>query len=707
MLGILATMSIMSRMTTDGSVSASSSSTHQKKVKVKSSESELNNLIETDERAAANAQQSVKANEDVEGWANEAMSAFSTLKETVTETNIKIPPTELAKASSLDEEPEVFHTSPKLDIFNFDKTKNKIKAPASPLEDLMREIRFVPDELNLRTKGRKRDESLKAERFSAHAVPGTLRTGSSAPVLKSASKDNVINKDYTIVESTRPDAVGKLPSWSINYDKKTDNRGRDPNDDIIIMEPASMSNKEVVSNSVAEQVKAALTNNREETRVTKESSALAFQKRAPDVRGSATSTALVKYHDQARLPPPAVVIHSVDSLKAEGRSVPNMQFQKAKFEEENLKLHLCNGVFEAYSASYLTTKKHMIDVKSEGYNLTWVNCEMASFIHMRESKNFFNNAMGEGMIMQSLDVLDFSVIHLSAFERSSKKHKNLLWTKKEDLRTAWHNIDPVKNTARILDNMNNPKNPLHRNIIYSKEAMKTVVIMPFLGGAMGAGHSELGNRFEYLKACFWSFYEFIPNIVAGVTRKEDVDWCMKQSGMPFYDVILMENLPKSASLPVATTQQVKKRLVSGVWDFDYVFFTESDQILISRELQLMYDHLKKYPDRMMLPHRLMPYSDRVVKEVHKRNINDITGTPSTFIQMEISKGYAVGPNDWMTQSCCLERQNCVDRKSWKSISAPEVPIINYHGLFVPLGNVNFLAESYRYCKLSAYTNICP
>jgi hypothetical protein len=31
------------------------------------------------------------------------------------------------------------------------------------------------------------------------------------------------------------------------------------------------------------------------------------------------------------------------------------------------------------------------------------------------------------------------------------------------------------------------------------------------------------------------------------------------------------------------------------WDFDYVFFTESDQILISRELPLMYAHLKQYP----------------------------------------------------------------------------------------------------------------
>ena len=39
-------------------------------------------------------------------------------------------------------------------------------------------------------------------------------------------------------------------------------------------------------------------------------------------------------------------------------------------------------------------------MKSEGYNLTWVNCEMASFIHMRVSNNFYNNPAGHGMIIQ-------------------------------------------------------------------------------------------------------------------------------------------------------------------------------------------------------------------------------------------------------------------------------------------------------------------
>jgi hypothetical protein len=37
-----------------------------------------------------------------------------------------------------------------------------------------------------------------------------------------------------------------------------------------------------------------------------------------------------------------------------------MRRQKGEFEKENLKLHLCNAVFEAYSASYLTTKHHML-----------------------------------------------------------------------------------------------------------------------------------------------------------------------------------------------------------------------------------------------------------------------------------------------------------------------------------------------------------
>ena len=50
------------------------------------------------------------------------------------------------------------------------------------------------------------------------------------------------------------------------------------------------------------------------------------------------------------------------------------------------------------------------------------------------------------------------------------------------------------------------------------------------------------------------------------------------SGLPFYDVLLLSDLPKSASLPVATVQQSKARIMDGRWDFDYLYFTESDQV---------------------------------------------------------------------------------------------------------------------------------
>jgi hypothetical protein len=207
---------------------------------------------------------------------------------------------------------------------------------------------------------------------------------------------------------------------------------------------------------------------------------------------------------------------------------------------------------------------------------------------------------------------------------------------------------------------------------------------------MGAGHSEIGNRFDYLKACFWSIYEFMPNIVAGVSRKEDVEWCKNKSGLPFYDVMLLDKLPKAAGLPVGTTQMAKDKLRSGEWAFEFIYFTESDQILISRTLPMLFDHLKKYPSRMILPHRLMPYSKEVISMIHTKDTD------------------AIHLNHWMNQSCCFPRQNCGSRKTWKPLADKDVSVINFYGLYVPLGNVNFLLESYRTCSLSPYIgDYCP
>lgn len=234
----------------------------------------------------------------------------------------------------------------------------------------------------------------------------------------------------------------------------------------------------------------------------------------------------------------------------------------------------CKDGGEAYSAAYLISIEHLMYQKTN-YNLTWVNCEMGSFIMMNGRANPQKNV--NGSLLMSIDVLDFSVIHLSAYERLL-----LRWTKSSEVvKKDRNNLQPVIDSAEILrqravllhSHDAPPEHPaLHR----------TVIVMPFLGSDMGAGHSKLANRQAYLAACFWSFYAYYPYVVAMVKSPKDRDYVRKVSGLPFWDVILLEGLPKSASLPVATVQTTKAMIMNGTWgQFDYVFFTESDQVCLN------------------------------------------------------------------------------------------------------------------------------
>ena len=52
----------------------------------------------------------------------------------------------------------------------------------------------------------------------------------------------------------------------------------------------------------------------------------------------------------------------------------------------------------------------------------------------------------------------------------------------------------------------------------------------------------------------------------------------QSSNMPVYEILLLENLPKSAALPVGLVQAVKAKFVSKQLDFDFIYYTESDQV---------------------------------------------------------------------------------------------------------------------------------
>ena len=137
--------------------------------------------------------------------------------------------------------------------------------------------------------------------------------------------------------------------------------------------------------------------------------------------------------------------------------------RQSKEEREYLKYHKCADPAEAYGASYFITKEYMLRTKVEKFNLTWVNCEMGSFVFMKRlNGNTVHHKNVSGVAIQSLDVLDFSVIHLSAYERLQRRHKGLLRKK---------NKNALKNEVKIEETLKFATSRLMDSVKYRQDTV--------------------------------------------------------------------------------------------------------------------------------------------------------------------------------------------------------------------------------------------
>eukprot|EP01042_Synura_sphagnicola_P007871 gene7871-10077_t len=73
---------------------------------------------------------------------------------------------------------------------------------------------------------------------------------------------------------------------------------------------------------------------------------------------------------------------------------------------------------------------------------------------------------------------------------TSKKYKEYLWKTGAERHQRWREIEAVSRVGHVLETLVKPNVTAGRTIEWSPEARRTVAVMPFLGGAMGAGHSE-------------------------------------------------------------------------------------------------------------------------------------------------------------------------------------------------------------------------
>ena len=432
---------------------------------------------------------------------------------------------------------------------------------------------------------------------------------------------------------------------------------------------------------------------------------------------------------------------------------PNGLVNQVAADAERLRFHRCFDEGEAYSASFLITKDHFLHFLSKPIDLssTHMSMESASFMFM-ETRKATKQTAEKGAILQTLDMLDLSVVHLSAYERSLRAHD--MSTKKGPAVDRLHRLanslqQPILlgrgNSSAVGDQL------LHRHAV-SAAAMQpridspfaqTLVLLPWAGSHLGVGNSQLSLRQVYLRICFWSFYRhYGNNIVIGVASQKDADIVQDELQLPAKHVLVFENVAVDR-LPHALLREGQRRLGATAtttststssardesWNkYKYVFFCESDQLLVLRDRSKrakyggkvgqarsdeLYALLQDYPRSVLTPHRLIPYAHELLKEVYGIN---------TAAHAHAGHQLSAGTSSAADQtSCCLPRQNCRgDRASWLPLRESidnqflqgnsDVPFLDIEGLMVAMGNANFRRGVFRVCKVYPQADVdgvCP
>lgn len=348
-------------------------------------------------------------------------------------------------------------------------------------------------------------------------------------------------------------------------------------------------------------------------------------------------------------------------------------------EERNfLRFHRCANEGEAFSGSWLVTHEHFHS-HNTSYDLSQANAELASFLVMetRRSKKAWYPI---GAIMQTLDVLDFSVIHLSAYERLYRMHEFDV----EDEDVISESTRVMQRAARLLKVQATNKGGSRNSHTADTETDTALAMLPWLGSHVGEGHSALTYRLTYLEACFWSVHRHIPHVVIGVMMEEDRR-AIAALRLPVLDIVLLD-VPETRALPAAIVQYVHLQSRLGKYRYKHYYYSESDQVLVMKQsaLPAMFELLRVYPRRVLVPHRLIPYPGPVLNKLNRSS----GSSPSSS-----------------SASCCLPRQNCAFRNDWVSPRNAALPIVSLFGVPTALGNAHFNAQSFRACVLSA--NLLP
>jgi hypothetical protein len=385
----------------------------------------------------------------------------------------------------------------------------------------------------------------------------------------------------------------------------------------------------------------------------------------------------------------------------------------------------CSDEGESYSASYLVTRYHFLG-RNLHYNNS--NTELASFVMMDTVKQADKKIRKN--IVQSTDFLDFGVIHLSAYERTLTQFTMGLYNSAISTRSmrregkslvdqsvAWEMNRLVSKFRHQFATIPMTSSKYKKTTIRSSKLDQTLAILPFYGVSKAASHTDGSHRLLYLQACVYKLRTMFKYIVIGVNNEIDYNAIVKDLQLPIMKTILLSDIENHAEhIPMASLQAVQNYIRNNKkndclnedplkdisetyinWQrFKYIFYTESDQVIVSKRPFLYdftssaipskdpiaYKFLDTHPSTVMIPHRFIPYPRGVLDayQVHTSMVS-----PASIHEC----------------TCMASADTCQGNRhqGWAHFSHKNVSYLKIHGLFVAMGNGNFKKHLYRPCSL--------
>lgn len=255
----------------------------------------------------------------------------------------------------------------------------------------------------------------------------------------------------------------------------------------------------------------------------------------------------------------------------------------------------------SYSASFLTSRAQLLSnpVKLSHMRRANTNMETASY-HAMGSKNMYD-------VWRTVDALDFAVEHLSMYER-------MIQSRNIPPRTA--DGQPQSPIAEALyetfvQRLRGYESHLTRKCggdeayasssrrSLTREGERTVGVMPYYAaGGTGSGHTRFESKALYLNITIRSLRCHFGGVAVSCLHPEDRAYLEAGRGLPVLDDVLWidpEELPvkKPSFLGVSSVRRVQQLWANAnsTWSraYDYVYYTEADQVLHLRE-----QHLSKF-----------------------------------------------------------------------------------------------------------------